>query len=194
MVSALADDPTPVPGGATLADGIAVGHAGVLTSALLHEHHVEMITVGEQSIEDAVILFLEIEKVVAEGAGAAGLAALIEHRERFAGRTVGVVLTGGNIDPSTLASMILRGLVHSGRLSRWRVSIDDRPGTLAKLTAVVAGAGGNIVEVHHQRLFAAGPVKTTEVELAVETTDADHARQVVAAIEAAGYQVAVVPV
>jgi threonine dehydratase len=193
MVRALAHDERPVRGGSTMADGIAVARAGHLTSALLADAGAEMLTVGEDSIEEGVNLFLEIEKVVAEGAGAAGLAALIEHRDRFAGRRVGVVLTGGNIDPRLLTSVILRGLVHSGRLSRLRVWLDDRPGSLSRLTAVVGAAGGNIVEVQHQRLFAAGPIRTTEVELAVETMDRDHADALVRALEENGYRVAVVP-
>jgi threonine dehydratase len=193
MASALAEDEMLVPGGTTLAEGIAVSQAGALTSALLRQHKVDIVTVSERAIEEGVNLFLEIEKVVAEGAGAAGLAALIDHRHRFAGKRVGIVLTGGNIDPRTLASILLRGLVHSGRLSRWRVWLDDRPGALSRLTAVVGDAGGNIVEVQHQRLFAAGAVRTTEVELAVETMDSAHAEQVVAAMVSAGYRVAVVP-
>jgi threonine dehydratase len=193
MARALAGDPTPVPGGSTLAEGIAVSHVGKLTPVLLRQHNVDVVTVGERAIEEGVNLFLEIEKVVAEGAGAAGLAALIEHPHRFKGKRVGVVLTGSNIDPRTLASIILRGLVHSGRLSRWRVWLDDRPGALSRLTAVVGEAGGNIVEVQHQRLFAAGPVRTTEVELSVETMDRAHAERVVAAIQAAAYRVVVVP-
>ena len=193
MVRALAHDERPVPGGSTMADGIAVAHAGVLTSALIADAGAELLTVTEQSIEDGVNLFLEIEKVVAEGAGAVALAALIEHRERFAGRRVGVVLTGGNIDPRLLTSVILRGLVHSGRLSRLRVWLDDRPGSLSRLTAVVGDAGGNIVEVQHQRLFAAGPIRTTEVELAVETMDGEHGAALVRSLEEHGYRVAVVP-
>lgn len=193
MARALAGDTTPVPGGATMADGIAVESAGTLPSALLAEAGAEIVTVSERSIEEGVNLFLEIEKVVAEGAGAAGLAALIEHRDRFAGRRVGVVLTGGNIDPRLLSSVILRGLVHSGRLSRLRVWLDDRPGSLSQLTAVVGAAGGNIVEVQHQRLFAAGPIRTTEVELAVETMDREHADALVHALEEGRYRVAIVP-
>jgi len=193
MVRALAHDDQPVPGGSTMADGIAVARAGRLTSALLADAGADVVTVSEESIEEAVNLFLEIEKVVAEGAGAAGLAALIEHRERFAGRRVGVVLTGGNIDPRLLSSVILRGLVHSGRLSRLRVWLDDRPGSLSRLTAVVGDAGGNIVEVQHQRLFAAGPIRTTEVELAVETMDREHAATLVQALDDNGYRVEVVP-
>ena len=193
MARALAHDATPVPGGPTMADGIAVGHAGVLTSQLLARAGAEILTISERSIEEGVNLFLEIEKVVAEGAGAAGLAAIVEHPERFAGQRVGVVLTGGNIDPRLLSSVILRGLVHSGRLSRLRVWLDDRPGSLSRLTAVVGAAGGNIVEVQHQRLFAAAPIRTTEVELAVETMDRDHADALVRALEDHGYRVAIVP-
>jgi threonine dehydratase len=193
MARALAHDDRPVPGGPTMADGIAVSHAGALTSALLAAAGAEILTVSERSIEDGVNHFLEIEKVVVEGAGAAGLAAIIEHPARFAGKTVGVVLTGGNIDPRLLSSVILRGLVHDGRLSRLRVWLDDRPGSLSQLTAVVGQAGGNIVEVHHQRLFAAAPIRSTEVELAVETMDRDHAETVVRALEDKGYRVAVVP-
>jgi len=193
MARALAHDDTPVLGGPTMAEGIAVANAGTLTSALLADAGAEVLTVSERSIEEGVNLFLEIEKVVAEGAGAAGLAAIIQHPDRFAGRTVGVVLTGGNIDPRLLSSVILRGLVHSGRLSRLRVWLDDRPGSLSRLTAVVGEAGGNIIEVQHQRLFAAGPIRTTEVEIAVETMDRDHAAAVLAALDTAGYTVADVP-
>jgi threonine dehydratase len=193
MARALAHDERPVPGGPTMADGIAVGRAGALTSALLAACGAEILTVSERSIEDGVNHFLEIEKVVAEGAGATGLAAIIEHPDRFAGKTVGVVLTGGNIDPRLLSSVILRGLVHDGRLSRLRVWLDDRPGSLSLLTAVVGQAGGNIVEVHHQRLFASAPIRSTEVELAVETMDREHADALVRALEDKGYRVAVVP-
>lgn len=193
MARALAHDDTPVPGGPTMAEGIAVSNAGVLTSQVLEAAGVEVVTVSERSIEEGVNLFLEIEKVVAEGAGAAGLAAILEQRDRFAGKTVGVILTGGNIDPRLLSSVILRGLVHSGRLWRLRVWLDDRPGSLSRLTAVVGEAGGNIIEVQHQRLFAAGPIRSTEVELAVETMDRDHGATLVHALEDNGYRVAVVP-
>jgi threonine dehydratase len=193
MARALAHDDRPVPGGPTMADGIAVAHAGALTAAILAAAGAEILTVSERSIEDGVNHFLEVEKLVAEGAGAAGLAAIIEHPARFAGKTVGVVLTGGNIDPRLLSSVILRGLVHDGRLSRLRVWLDDRPGALSLLTAVVGQAGGNIVEVHHQRLFAAAPIRSTEVELAVETMDREHGDTLVRALEDKGYRVAVVP-
>lgn len=194
MVRALAHDDRPVPGGPTMAEGIAVSKPGALTFELLQDASVEMLTVTERSIEEAVNLFLEIEKVVAEGAGAAGLAAIAEHRARFEGKRVGVVLTGGNIDPRLLSSTILRGLVHTGRLSRLRVWLDDRPGSLSRLTGVIGQAGGNIVEVLHQRLFATAPIHTTQVELAIETMDRSHADSVIAALEAEGYRCATVPI
>ncbi|MGQ0616945.1 MAG: threonine ammonia-lyase [Acidimicrobiia bacterium] len=193
MARALRGDPTPVPGGATMAEGIAVSRAGALTSRLLASAGVEIVTVTDRGIEEGVNLFLESVKVVSEGAGAAGLAALVEHRGRFAGRRVGVVLTGANVDPRTLASVIQRALVRDGRLHRWRVWLDDRPGSLGRLAAVVGEAGANIVEVVHQRLFADVPVRGAEVEMAVETMDRLHGDAVVAAIEAAGYRVTVVP-
>jgi threonine dehydratase len=193
MQRSLRGDPFPVPGGPTMAEGIAVTHAGHLTAAILKAHGAQVVTVSEQAIEEGVNLFLEIEKVVSEGAGAAGLAALLDHPDRFRGKKVGVVLTGGNIDPRMLASVIMRGLVHTGRLSRLRVWIDDRPGALSHLTAAIGAARGNIVEVAHQRLFADGPIRLTEVELAVETMDRDHAEAVVEQLRAAGYRVIVAP-
>ena len=193
MLRALAGDPTPVNGGSTLAEGIAVGQAGRLAARLLADAGARIVTVSERAIEEGINLLLEIEKVVAEGAGAAGVAALIDHPEQFRGRHVGVVLTGGNVDPRTLASVIMRGLVRTGRLNRWRVLVDDRPGALAKLTAVVGAVGGNIIEVLHQRLFASVPVRFTEVELAVETMDPEHGERVLAALRETGYRVGVVP-
>ncbi len=196
MVRALAGDAQPCPGGQTLADGIAVSKAGVLTAGLLRHAavDVDVVTVSERALEEAVNLLLEIEKVVTEGAGAAGLAAITEHRERFEGKRVGVVLTGGNIDPRLLSSTILRGLVHSGRLSRLRVWLDDHPGSLSRLTGVIGRMGGNIVEVVHQRLFGAAPIHSTEVELAIETMDRAHAEAVITALDEEGYRVATVPI
>jgi threonine dehydratase len=193
MARALAGDDTPLEMGPTMAEGIAVPSPGVLTEQVVRALVDDVLVVSEAAIEDGVNLFLEIEKVVSEGAGAAGLAALAEHGERFAGKRVGVVLTGGNIDPRLLASVILRGLVRSGRLIRLRITVDDRPGALALLTTVVGEAGGNIVEVLHQRLFADVPIRSTEVELAVETLDRAHASRVVERLRAAGYRVNVVP-
>ena len=193
MQRALTGSSEPVPGGPTMAEGIAVATAGALTSPLLADARAEVLTVSERGVEEAVNLFLEIEKVVAEGAGAAGLAALAEHRERFSGKVVAVVLTGGNIDPRVLASVILRGLVHSGRMTRLRVWLDDRPGSLSLLTNVIGEAGGNIIEVTHQRLFTDAPIRSTSIELAIETMDRTHADVVIAAVADAGYDVEPVP-
>jgi threonine dehydratase len=193
MVTALATGESDCPGGPTMAEGIAVPRAGLLTRRIVEALVDDVVTVSEGAIEDGVNLFLEIEKVVSEGAGAAGLAALQEHPGRFAGKRVGVVLTGGNIDSRLLASVILRALVRSGRLSRMRITVDDRPGTLARLTKVVGDAGGNIVEVVHQRLFADIPIRSTEVELVVETLDRDHAERLMSQLRSAGYHVALVP-
>lgn len=192
MTRALAGE-GPCAGGPTLAEGIAVREPGRLTLPLIAANTSGVITVSEGSIEDAINLLLEIEKVVVEGAGAAGIAALASHRDRFAGRTVGVVLTGGNIDPRLLASIIQRGLVRSGRLSRLRVALDDRPGALAGLLEVIGGAGANVREVSHQRLFASVGPGSAEVDVTVESVDAAHRDQVVVALLAASYQARVLP-
>lgn len=193
MVRGLAGDTGPCAGGSTLAEGIAVREPGRLTLPIIRDGTAGVLTVGEAAIEDAVNLLLEIEKVVVEGAGAAPVAALATHRARFAGRTVGVVLTGGNIDPRLLASILQRGLVRSGRLARLRVALDDRPGALAAVLEVVAGAGANLLEVAHQRLFAAVGARTAEVDLTVECLDADHRTAVVAALAAAGHRARLLP-
>jgi threonine dehydratase len=192
MVNALDGGDRPV-GGPTLAEGIAVPRAGELTAALARALVDDVVTVGEADLERAVTLFLEYEKVVAEGAGAAGLAALLAHGDRFRGRRVGLVLTGGNIDLRTLATVIMRGLVHSGRLSRLAVEMRDVPGELARLSAAIADAGGNIVEVAHQRLFSDLSITSTVLEVAVESRDAAHAAELVAALRAAGLAVRSLP-
>ncbi|MCU1450700.1 MAG: threonine dehydratase [Acidimicrobiales bacterium] len=193
MVRLLAGSTAPVPGGPTLADGIAVADAGGLAADIVSALGLEILTVDEESIEEAVYLLLEIEKVVVEGAGAAGIAALIAHRSVFAGRTVGVLLSGGNIDPRVLASVITRGLIRSGRMSMLRVSIDDRPGTLAALLEVVGSAGGNLLEVQHQRLFTGAPIRSIHVDLLVETMDTTHRARILEAIRRAGHEVELRP-
>ncbi len=180
-------------GGPTMAEGIAVAEPGRCTEPIVRALTAGVVAVPESAIEEAVNLLLEIEKVVVEGAGAAGIAALACHRERFAGKRVGVVLTGGNIDPHLLASIIERGLVRGGRMARMRVALDDRPGTLATLLAVVGQAGANVLEVQHQRLFADVPIRAAEVDLTLESIDAAHRDSVVAAIEAAGYTARLLP-
>jgi len=178
-----------LPGGASIAEGIAVHHSGRITAEIIGALVDDVVTVSEATIEQAVNLLLEIEKTVAEGAGAAGLAAVLAEPERFKDRNVGLIVTGGNIDPRMLASVIMRGLVRSGRLSRLSVGVTDAPGTLSRVTAIVGDLRGNIVEVLHQRLFSDLSVKSTVLELAVETRDRDHADRIVEALEDAGYPV-----
>jgi threonine dehydratase len=181
------------PGGPTLADGIAVRTPGSLTAPLIRDLTAGVVTVSEDAIEDAVNLLLDIEKVVVEGAGAAGVAAIASDPDRFAGRTVGVVLSGGNIDPQLLASLLQRGLVRAGRLCRLRVALDDRPGSLAVLLDVVGGAGANVQEVLHQRLFATVGARAVEVDITLECIDAAHRDHVVATLGTAGIRARVLP-
>ena len=178
-----------VVGGNTLAEGIAVKAVGKLPLAIARRLVDDAVEVDETAIERAVQLYLDIEKTVAEGAGAAALAALLAFPARFKGRKVGLVLSGGNIDPRLLASVIMRGMVRDGRIVRIRVEIDDKPGTLARVAGLVGEAGGNIIDVAHQRLFSDVPAKSAELDLVVETRDADHARDMLAAIRKAGYAV-----
>jgi len=188
MQQRLAGEPVQV-GGDTIAEGIAVKDVGEIAHAYLRAHDIRVLTVREETIERAVVALLEIEKTVAEGAGAAGLAALLEYPKRYAGRRVGVPLTGGNIDSRVLASVLMRGLVRDGRLVRLRVTLTDVAGSLARVTALIAAAGGNIVEVQHQRMFGAGSVRSTEVEFLVETRDRAHSQAVVAHLEQNGAKV-----
>ncbi|MFY7781202.1 MAG: ACT domain-containing protein, partial [Tagaea sp.] len=136
-----------------------------------------------------IVLLIEIEKTVAEGAGAAGLAAVLAHPERFAGRKLGLVLCGGNIDTRVLSSVLLRGLARDGRLLRLSIDIPDRPGALADLAGRIGSAGGNIVEVEHQRTFTERSARAVTVETTIEVVDAAHGEKLVAALEAAGLTV-----
>jgi threonine dehydratase len=170
-------------GGDTIAEGIAVRDVGETAFALLKKHSIEVLTVQEETIERAVMALIEIEKTVVEGAGAAGLAALLQYPERFAGKRVGMPLTGGNIDSRVLASVIMRGLVRDARLVRLRVTMPDVSGSLAKVAAAIAAAGGNIVEVQHQRLFGTASVRSPEVEFLVETRDREHTEALLASLK-----------
>jgi threonine dehydratase len=178
-------------GGPTIAEGIAVPAPGVLSTRLVRELVDQIVTVTEESFEEAVNLLLEIEKVVVEGAGAAGIAALLEHRDLLRDRHIGVVLTGGNLDPRLLASVIMRGLVRSGRLSRLNIEIADQPGVLGRVTTIVGEAGANIVEIIHERMFLDVPARSAELEVVMETYGHDHVKRVIAALEAAGFAVGV---
>ena len=178
-------------GGDTIAEGIAVRDIGKAPLAIARALVDRVLAVDEVAIERAIALFLEVEKTVAEGAGAAGLAALLAYPEHFAGRKVGLVLCGGNIDTRLLASVLLRGLVRDGRIVRLRLMIGDLPGQLARVAGLIGGAGGNIVEVQHQRLFGSVVAKATELDVTVETRDRGHARELVSALETEGFKVRV---
>jgi threonine dehydratase len=179
---------TPVFGASTIAEGIAVKTPGTQTLPVIRERVDEVLLVDEGDFERAILMLLEIEKTVVEGAGAAGLAAVLANPERFRGRRVGLVLCGGNIDPLTLAFIIARGLVRTGRLARVVVELDDRPGALARATAAIAAAGANIEEVHHQRAFTRVAVQSAEVLFVIQIRDHAHTAAVIAHLSAAGFQ------
>ena len=181
------DGRVPQFGTSTLAEGIAVREPGVLTLEIVRRLVDDVVLVDEGDIERAILLLLEVEKTVAEGAGAVGLATLMRYRERFSGLRVGLVICGGNIDPLTLADVIQRGMVRSGRLTRLTVRLRDLPGALAKVTATIGENNANIEEVHHQRAFTNLPLQDAEVQFVLETRSFDHARQVAAALTAAGF-------
>jgi threonine dehydratase len=173
-------------GGDTIAEGIAVKDVGSTALSIIKEKVREVLVVKEETIEKAVVALIEIEKTVAEGAGGAGLAALLEHPQRFAGKRVGLPISGGNIDSRVLASVLMRGLVRDGRLVRLRVTMPDISGSLAKVAQLIADAGGNIVEVQHQRIFGTSSVRSPEVEFLVETRDRAHTERLVASLQEAG--------
>jgi threonine dehydratase len=175
-------------GASTIAEGIAVGTPGRITQEIIERHVDDIVLVDEGDIEQAIVMLLEIEKTLVEGAGAAGLAALLKYPERFRGRKVGLVLGGGNIDPLLLAAIIERGMVRAGRLARIRVSARDVPGSLARITAIVSEAGANIDEVHHQRAFTMLAAQNVDIELVVQTRGRDHIQDVIDALHAGGFQ------
>jgi threonine dehydratase len=177
-------------GTSTIAEGIAVGTPGRITEAIIRARVDDLVLVDEGDIEQAVLMLLEIEKTVVEGAGAAGLAALLKYPERFRGRKVGLVLCGGNIDPLLLAAIIERGMVRAGRLARVKVGSRDVPGALALITTAVAEAGANIDEVHHQRAFSALSAQNVEIELVLQTRGHEHVREVLDHLRAAGFDAA----
>jgi threonine dehydratase len=177
MAQRLAGDPVSV-GGPTIADGIAVRDTGELPLGIVRRLGIEVLVVPERAIEQAIGLLIEGAKTVAEGAGAAGLAALLTYPDRFAGRQVGVPVCGGNIDARILSNVLLRNLLRDGRLLRLHMQIPDRPGVLADIAGRIGSSGGNIIEVSHQRLFAAESVQAAELEVMVEARDPEHARQI----------------
>lgn len=174
-------------GASTIAEGIAVGTPGRLTQDIIRERVDDLVLVEEGDIEQALVMLLEVEKTLVEGAGAAGLAALLKYPERFQGKRVGLVLCGGNIDPLLLAAIIERGMVRAGRLARVRVSARDIPGSLARITAMVAEAGANIDEVHHQRAFTTLSAQNVEIELVIQTRGHAHVADVLEVLRSAGF-------
>jgi threonine dehydratase len=177
--------------GDTLAEGIAVKAPGAITSEIVRALVDDIVLVTEQDVEHALSLLLNIEKSVTEGAGAAGLAAVLADPDRFRGRKLGLVLSGGNIDPRLLSGVLTRQLAREGRLSRLRFDIVDRPGQLAAVVAVLSNAGANIVEVSHQRIFTDLPAKDVVLEVLIESRDRAHLASIIKALKTAGIQVEV---
>ncbi|MGS1105745.1 threonine ammonia-lyase [Achromobacter anxifer] len=178
-------------GAYTIAEGIAVKSPGALTQPIVTQLVDRLELVSESDIEHAIVVLLEIEKSVVEGAGAAGLAALLRAKEegsdRYKGKRIGLVLTGGNIDPLMLGELIERGMVRAGRLARIRVDLRDLPGALAHATKLIADAQANITEVHHQRAFTSLPVRNVEVDFVLQTRGHEHIQEVIDVLNAAGF-------
>jgi len=174
-------------GASTIAEGIAVKEHGRITRAIVERLVSDIVLVDEGDIEQAIVMLLEIEKTVVEGAGAASLAALLKEPGRYAGRRVGLVLCGGNIDPLVLAEIIERGMVRGGRLARVRVQVRDLPGSLARVTSLLADQNANIEEVHHQRAFTHLAVQDAEVDFVLKTRSHAHVAEIVEALTRAGY-------
>lgn len=174
-------------GGATIAEGIAVRDVGDITRQICERLVDDVVLVEEEHLERAITLFVEVEKTIAEGAGAAGLAALLAHPSRFYGRKVGLVLCGGNIDTRLLASVLTRALVRENRLARIRIVGDDRPGLLALVSKIIGDNGANIMEVAHNRIALDVPAKGAEFDILMETRDSQHTQEVIDALAQAGY-------
>lgn len=191
MVQALRGLPVHV-GTDTIAEGIAVKNVGKLTLAIVRRLVDDILVVDDSEVERAIALFLSVEKTVSEGAGAVGLAALLQYPERFKGRKVGLVLSGGNIDPRLLAQVIMRQLVREGRVVAVKVGVPDQPGSLGRIATLVGEAGGNIIEALHQRLFTATNAKAAELQLTIECRSAAHSQQVLSSLRDSGFMVRIV--
>jgi threonine dehydratase len=178
--------------GDTLAEGIAVKYPGGITAKIVEALVDDIVLVGERRLEESVSLLLQIEKTVVEGAGAAGLAALLSEPERFKGKTVGTILCGGNIDTRLLANVLLRDLARSGRLARLRIRLQDRPGALFHVARIFHEQGVNIIEVYHQRVFTSLPAKGLITDIECETRDRNHLDRLMTALRRAQYEVSMV--
>ena len=187
MWNAVHGDKKPA-GGPTLAEGIAVKAVTGLTVPIVQSHVSEIFLVDEPHLEQAVNAYLTLQKTMAEGAGAAGLAAVLANPDRFRGRRVGLLLSGGNIDPRILASIMVRELERDNRIMSFRLTLPDRPGLLGQIATKLGELGANILEVDHKRLFLDVPAKGTRIDVTVETRDAAHADEIIDALEADGFQ------
>jgi threonine dehydratase len=177
----------PANGGQTIAEGIAVKSPGAIPKAIIERLVSDILLVEEDPLEQAVQLLVETQKIVAEGAGAAGLAAVLAHGKRFAGKHVGIIICGGNIDSRILSQVLMRGMVRDGRVTTLRIQITDAPGVLGTLARTIGEAGGNIIEIYHQRMFCDLPVKKADVDAMIETRNADHVREIVGKLKEAGF-------
>lgn len=187
MHNAVQEKTSVITGGASIAEGIAVRKSGVLTTAIVKNLVDELLLVEEDHLERAMTLYVDVEKTIAEGAGAAGLAALLAHPARFSGKKVGLVLCGGNIDTRLLASVLTRALVREKRMTSIRIIGDDRPGLLALVSKVIGDSGANILEVAHNRIALDVPAKGAEFDILIETRDAQHTQEVIDVLGQAGY-------
>jgi threonine dehydratase len=187
MWNAIHNERRPI-GGPTLAEGIAVANVGQLTLPIVRALVSDIVLVDEEHIERAVDAYLTLQKTMAEGAGAAGLAAMLAEPARFAGRKVGLVLCGGNIDPRILANIMVRELERGGRIASYRLTIPDRPGILGQIASMLGRLGANILEVDHRRLFLDIPAKGARLDVTVETRNAEHAEEIMRTLAADGYQ------
>ena len=188
MLNALDDGDRPV-GGSSLAEGIAVKVAGQLTREIVRTHVDDIITVDERSLERALSLLMNEQKLLVEGAGAAGLAAVLSHPDRFKGRKVGLVLCGGNIDQRLLSMILMRDLARSGRLARLRVMLLDKPGQLVRVATIIADTGGNVIDVGHHRVYSDLPAKMTCMDVTIDTEGEAHLKRILSNLESEGYEV-----
>lgn len=177
-----------IPGGQSIAEGIAVKTPGLLTTQIIKQHVSDILIADETSIEHAIALLLTIEKTVVEGAGAVGLAVLLDNTDHFTGKTVGIVLSGGNIDPRLLSYVIQRELLREGRTLTVNIETNDRPGFLGQIASCVGEAGGNIIDVRHNRLLNDIPAKSADLKLMIETRDKHHADSIVRMLQSEGYR------
>jgi threonine dehydratase len=187
MRNAISNEHAPS-GGATVAEGIAVADAGTLTAAIVKTHVDDLLLVSETNLERAISMYAGAAKTVAEGAGAAPLAALLQYPDRFKGRKVVLVLSGGNIDPRLLSSVLMRDLVRAGQVLTLSIALPDRPGSLEAITAICASEGANVIEVSHRRLGLDLAASAARLDITIETRDQDHAAQIIARIRAAGFE------